>query len=267
MLGTVLYPRVDAKDAHRLQSEFISRLDAKIEFSDSDLDAALSSPRAFPPTGGRRISEAELRDLRRSCLDGLADASASNDVAKTSSFDLAVGRVLHQAGKQSFGEFGDPYVWDFLTLILLPDLAAKRLAMGSSSVGSGSSLAKRVTGGDRRHVFQRLWKRWLIFGPDIVESGKLTEDDYVATIERLITNRPRLARVVAEAIMASDYSGSDRREYSRVFMRKLQQTSGLVQIRDDDEVYLRNVVEAVHSQTVDFLNLAETSGNQFRLFG
>lgn len=267
MLETVLYPRVEAKDVHRLQSEFISRLDAKAEFSDSDFDAALSSPRAFPPTGGRRISEAELRDLRRSCHDALADGSDSNGGVKTSSFDIAVGRVLHQAGKQSFGEFGDPYVWDFLTLILLPDLAAKRLAMGSASVGSGSSLAKRVTGGDRRHVFQRLWKRWLIFGPEIVESGKLTEDDYVATIERLITNRPRLARAVAEAIIASGYTGSDRREYSRVFMRKLQQTSGLVQIRDDDATYLRDVVDAVHRQTVEFLDHTEASGNQFRLFG
>lgn len=266
MLGTVLYPRIDVKDAHRLRSEFISRLDSKIEFSDANFDSALSSPRAFPPTGGNRISEAELRDLRRSCLEAFSESSANNGAIKTSSFDIAVGRVLHKAGAQSIGEFGDPYVWDFLTLMLLPDLAAKRLSMGSASIGSGSSLAKRVTGGDRRHVFQRLWKRWLIFGPEIVESGKLTEDDYVATIERLITNRSALARAVAEAITESGYSGSERREYSRVFMRKLQQTSGLVQIRDDDEDYLRDVVESVHRQTVEFLNLAKLSGNQSSLF-
>lgn len=255
---------MDAKVAHRLRDLFVARLGSQVEFSDSEFDSAFSSARAFPPTGGNRISESELRDLRRSCLDTVADSADSAGRISTFSFDLAIGRILYQAGTRAVGELGDPYVWDFLTLILLPDLAAKRLAMGSASLDSTTSLAKRVSGGDRRHVFQRLWKRWLIFGREIVESGKLTEDDYVATIERLITNRPRLARAIGEAIAGSGYSGSDRREYTRVFMRILQQTSGLVQIRDDDENYLRDVVETVHRQTVEFLNRAETSSHQFQ---
>ena len=254
MKGNVLYPRVDAKETHRIQRKFVESFDSGIEFSDASFDSALNGPRAFPPTGGVRMGEAELRALRQACIDSLRQTSTSSALPATSSFDIAIGKVLFHAGEQSIGEFGDPHVWDFLTLILLPDLAAKRLAMGNASTSRGHSFQKRVTGGARRHVFQRLWKRWLIFGPEIVEGGKLTEDDYGVTIERLITNRPGLARAVAGAIIRSKYSGSERRDYSRIFMRKLQQTSGLVQIPEDDDEDLREVIDAIHQQTVDSID-------------
>ncbi|WP_166969170.1 hypothetical protein [Brevibacterium atlanticum] len=231
----------------------MQKLESWPKFSDSSFDAGLNGPRAFPPTGGSRISESALRGLRQSCIDAVDESSASSALSMTASFDIAIGRVLYRAGEHSIGEFGDPYVWDFLTLILMPDLAARRLAMGSLSTARGHALQKRITGGDRRHVFQRIWKRWLIFGPEIVEAGKLTEDDFGVTIERLITNRPRLARAVANAIVGSGYSGSERRDYSRIFMRRLQQTSGLVQIPDHDEDYLRDVIDALHRQVVETL--------------
>lgn len=251
MKGNLLYPRVDDKEAHRIQRRFVLSFDSGVDFSDAAFDAALNGPRAFPPTGGARIGEAELRDLRQACIDSLKQPSTISGLPATASFDIAIGRVLFHAGKQSIGEFGAPHVWDFLTLILLPDLAAQRLVMGSASTVGGPSFQKRVTGGDRRHVFQRLWKRWLIFGPEIVEGGELTEDDYGVTIERLITNRPRIAQAVAGAITESKYSGSERRDYSRIFMRKLQQTSGLVQIPEDDGSYLRDIIGEIHQQTVE----------------
>ena len=261
ILGPMLFPRVEAKDAHRLRSSLITRMETQVEFSEADFDSALNSSRAFPPTGGTRIGESDLRELRRTCLEAVDNATSDQGVVSSSNFDLAVGKILFETGEESVGEFGDPFVWDFITLILLPDLAAKRLAMRSTSRGKSISMAERITGGSRRHVFQRLWKRWLIFGCEIVESGKLTEDDYGATIERLITNRPALAREVAEAIIRSGYSGDERREYTRVFMRKLQQTSGLVQIRDDDEVHLRKVIEEVHRQTAESVgDAAESDG-------
>lgn len=254
MLGNVLYPRIDADAVHQIRTDFVQSFESGIEFRDTLLDDGLNSPRAFPPTGGARMSEADLRELRQLCIDSVNHASADSELPMTASFDLAIGKVLYQAGERSIGEFGDPHVWDFLTLILLPDLAARRLSMGSASAAKGHSFQKRITGGDRRHVFQRLWKRWLIFGPEVVRAGELTEDDYGVTIERLITNRPRLARAVAGAIVGSGYSGSDRREYSRIFMRRLQQTSGLVQIPDDDEDYLKVVIDEVHRQVVDTLS-------------
>lgn len=254
MNGNVLYPRVDAKEIHRIQHGFVLSFDSGVEFSDVSFDAALNGPRAFPPTGGARMGEAELRGLRQACIDSLNQSSNYSGLPVTTSFDIAIGRTLFHAGRQSIGEFGDPHVWDFLTLILLPDLAAKRLAMGTASTVGGPSFQKRVTGGDRRHVFQRLWKRWLIFGPEIAEGGKLTEDDYGVTIERLITNRPRIAQAVAGAIIGSKYSGSERRDYSRIFMRKLQQTSGLVQIPEDDDSYLQDVIDAIHRQTIESID-------------
>lgn len=254
MKSNVLYPRVEAKEAHRIQRRFVENFDRGIEFKDSDFESALNEPRAFPPTGGVRMGEAELRELRQECIESLNQSSNGSGLSATSTFDIAIGKVLFKAGRYSIGEFGDPHVWDFLTLILLPDLAARRMAMGSASTARGKSFLERVTGGARRHVFQRLWKRWLIFGPEIVEGGKLTEDDYGVTIERLITNRPQLARAVAEAIIGSKYVGSERRQYSRDFMVKLQLISGLVQIPEDDEEYLRDVIAAIHQQTAESID-------------
>ena len=254
MKSNVLYPRIEAKEAHRIQRKFVENFDSGVEFKDADFESVLNRPRAFPPTGGVRIGEAELRDLRQACIESLDQPTSSSGLSATSSFDIAIGKVLFQAGKDSIGEFGDPYVWDFLTLILLPDLAARRMSMGSASTARGRSFLERVTGGARRHVFQRLWKRWLIFGHEIVEGGNLTEDDYGVTIERLITNRPRLARAVAEAIIGSKYVGTERRTYSRNFMLKLQLISGLVQIPEDDEAHLRDVIDAIHQQTVESID-------------
>ncbi|MGO1850552.1 hypothetical protein [Microbacterium sp.] len=136
----------------------------------------------------------------------------------------------------------------------MPDLAVKRLHIGTEPVTASSSAVKRITGGDRRHIFQKLWKRWQAFGPEVVESGRLTEDDYVATLERNITlERGELAQGVANAIVESGYAGSARREYTRVFMRNLQQASGLVQIRDDDASHTTSLIAHVHRQTVDAL--------------
>ncbi|WP_432790471.1 hypothetical protein QYM46_01475 [Brevibacterium sp. K11IcPPYGO002] len=253
MKSNMLYPRVDAKEANRIRLKFVENFDSGIEFSEAAFDTALNGPRTFPPTGGVRIGEASLRELRQVCIESLDMPPTSSNLSATAFFDMAMGRVLYQAGEKSRGEFGDPHVWDFLTLILLPDLAAKRMAMGSSSRAKAQSFQARVTGGARRHVFQRLWKRWIIFGPEIVEDGRLTEDDYGVIIEHIVTNRPRLAQKVAGAILESGYSGQVRREYSHIFMRRLQQTSGVVQLPEDDHEYLRDVVDAIHTQTVEAL--------------
>ncbi|WP_198392398.1 hypothetical protein [Brevibacterium yomogidense] len=160
--------------------------------------------------------------------------SLSNEACTDQAFDLRVGRILFNESQGSEGEFGSAQVWDFLTLIVLPDLALERFPP------SGRGGVARLTGGNRRHVFQRLWRRWNVFGEDIVEAQELTEDDYVALLERRLTgqNRALATKTVAE-IRRTSRTGQSRRDFTRVFMRQLVQMSGLVEIGDEDPEHLK----------------------------
>lgn len=245
------FPRLDSGRADEARRRFVRRDIEVIEFDEVALDEALQDSRAFPPTGGARITSSGLLHLRQRLMTASAPTGTGASPELYASFDLVIGRELDHAGRDTHGDFGDPRVWDFLTLVLVPDLAARRLGTMVAPQNENTSVLKRLTGGDRRHVFQKLWKRWRVFGAEIVESGRLTEDDYVATLERRITlERGQLARCVANAIIGSGYAGSSRRLYTRVFMRNLQQVSGLVQIPDDDANYVRAIVDNVHEQTV-----------------
>lgn len=251
----VHFPRLDTSKAFEARGEFLRRDPKTIQFDESAFDEALQDARAFPATGGVRITISELTDLRQNLLEASDRAEYSTTLEPDAAFDLEIGRELDRAGHAAHGDFGDPRVWDFLTLILGPDLAARRLGTMAGLQQEGASVAKRITGGDRRHLFQKLWKRWHLFGAAIVESSRLTEDDYVATLERRITlERGQLARQVAHAIIGSGFAGSSRRTYTRVFMRNLQQVSGLVQIRDDDTEFVMAIVNHVHDQTMRSLS-------------
>ena len=51
MKSNVLYPRIEAKEAHRIQRKFVENFDSGVEFKDADFESVLNGPRAFPPTG------------------------------------------------------------------------------------------------------------------------------------------------------------------------------------------------------------------------
>lgn len=231
MTGFQLYPRLSPGVADAVRFELI-RNDGIYGFKPEKFEEALSAADSFPATGGRRTSENELLDLREESLKAV-EFSEGSSALSTSQFDLRLGRVLYRRSIGSTGEFGNARVWDFLTLILLPDIASARFP------GTTSNLGARFTGGNRRHVLQRLWRRWKVFGDVVVESGQLTEDDYVALLERRITSeRPAVAAKAAAAILGSKRAGTNRREFTRVLMRQLVQMSGIVEIGDDDPEHL-----------------------------
>lgn len=226
-----LYPRLSPDIADAIRIELI-RSERVYEFKPEKLEEALYAADSFPATGGRRTNANDLLDLRDECLKAVAFSGASSSLT-TSKFDLQLGRVLYKRSIGSTGEFGNARFWDFLTLILLPDIASARFP------GTTSNLGARFTGGNRRHVLQRLWRRWKVFGEEVVEGGRLTEDDYVALLERRLTSeRPAVAAKAAAAILESKRSGTRRREYARVLMRQLVQISGIVEIGDDEPEHL-----------------------------
>lgn len=251
-----LLPRLEPRRAAELRRGLLQRADA-CAFDPGTLYQELSGARVFPATGGRRITENELLGFRQSCLDELE--ALPSDLDRGAAFDLAMGRRLHALGSGSRGELGVAAVWDFLTLVLLPDLALHRLRTTSLDVRDDSSTRRRLTGGDRRHVLQRLWKRRVVFGDEIVEARDLTEDDYVALLERRLTlERGAVARQAARTIVGSGLTGGARREYTRILMRRLVQLSGIVHLSETDAGHLADVFEHLHRQTVEAMQASRS---------
>lgn len=255
MSGYVLQARIDQSKASVLRSRFIENPSAAM-FSEVAFREHLNGPRAFPSTGGRRVEEHELLSLRHSCLQVVSMASDIRPPERGAFFDLEIGKTLYEFSSGSRGEFGTAAVWDFLALVLLPDVVTTRLGEGASPTALGA----RLTGGNRRHVIQRLWRRWAVFGQDLVEQRVLSEDDYVALLERRLTSeRPELARAVAASIRASGLSSGDRREYTRLFMRHLLQASGAVAVVDDESDKTTMLIEHTDKLTLAAMNKADVA--------
>lgn len=267
---TTLLPRLDPRSATKLRSSYLTVANGPA-FSQSALEELLQHRSAFPATGGLRITFAQLMEFRNRCCKSLdsSDRTANFEV----SFDLNIGTLLRELGKSSRSDMGVAAVWDFLTLVLLPDLVARRLGDLSSE---SSGLRSRITGGDRRHQLQRLWKRRVALGDELVDARLLTEDDYLQLLERNITlERGELTRRIARAIISSGFSGEKRREYTRTMMKSLMQMSGLVHFDETDIKHLDAAVEELHrwtmakldhSATPDIFNAptAETIGSRTR---
>lgn len=237
----ILQPRLDSSRA-AIMRELIAENLATARFDESVFREHLNAPRVFQSTGGRPVLDGELMALRQNCLAVLEATGSGSQKDSGVELDLALGKLIYDYSLGSRGEFGKGAVWDFLALVLLPDVVALRIGQ----VSSPQAVRARLTGGNRRHVLQRLWRRWAVFGPEIVERRALTEDDYVALLERRLTSeRPLLARAVATSIEASRFDGSGRRDYTRLFMRRLLQASGIVAVVDAESPHIAALVRHV----------------------
>lgn len=241
MTEYILQPRLDSSRA-TMERDKIAENPATARFDESVFREHLNAPRVFPSTGGRPVTDSELMSLRQNCLNVLESVGEGGRKDSGVEMDLALGKLIYDFSLGSRGEFGNRAVWDFFALVLLPDVAARRIGETSSP----QAVRARLTGGNRRHVLQRLWRRWAIFGPELVQARALTEDDYVALLERRLTSeRPLLARAVAMSIGASGFSGSVRRDYTRLFMRRILQSSGIVAVVDAETPHIEALIRHI----------------------
>lgn len=242
MVSVVLLPRLSYEHSLQQRMKLSSLKNPQEAYSVEVLHEMFQDSNTFPPTGGNTVKLDTLLELREQAIKTLDDLSRErSSLAGGTDYDIHIGQLLHVFSSDSISEMGVPEVWDFLTLVLLPDVALRRFPL------NGTAALARYTGGNRRHVFQRLWKRWRVFGEEMVQQGNLTEDDYQALLERkFILERPSLARAVAEKITSSNLQGDIRRQHTRLFLRLLMQISGLVIIDTQDRDHVRGLLNHMH---------------------
>lgn len=132
MRDFILLPRLEPLIAEQRRSSVQSFDHGRELFSTADFHEALEDPHAFPATGGRQVDPTELLALRERCLHAAESAETQDRTRFAQSFDIRIGRILYEFGMESVSDMGHPRVWDFLTLVLLPDIAIKRVSVGKT---------------------------------------------------------------------------------------------------------------------------------------
>jgi len=194
---------------------------------------------------GSPVDAASLVGIRQAVEAALVSAGLSAVVrGNAAEWDRIVGWALHRATstpstRMSPMEAASTDVWSWLTLVLMPDIALRRFADGSSA---------RMNGGPR-NVFRKVWWRVEVLGdladPSVVDT--LGEDELVGIFERtsLGRNRP-IARALVRRIVAFEDRG--RTDYSRALSRTVLRDLAHVSAALLDDPAADAFVESAHGR-------------------
>jgi hypothetical protein len=215
----------------------------------------------FSPTGGTRVTTAELEKLRKAIVDlarrdGFPAAVADG---KKQHFDAECAVLLHEQAGISASEASSMAIWSFLACILLPDVVRWRFP-GTSS-GSGTT-EERFLGGSRglRNTFGRLWWRAeLLRDKDSTDEfahvRALGEDELVQVTERpVIAGSRRVNVVICRAFREALKDKQIRRtDLLRDAMKRLRRLHPVVCLDALDDAALRDALRALMSDSATAL--------------
>ena len=152
-------------------------------------------------SGGVRVGEATVKQLRNRIIDaatlcGFPEMNQTKPTDRTD-FDRLATRILFEEMGDNASDLYRPEIWNFITLVLLPDVAAWRWPPNKTS---GLHPERRLRGQELvRNTFGRLWIRAYALGLDLIEADfngeRLQEDNLFQVAERPgLTRHHRFAR-------------------------------------------------------------------------
>jgi hypothetical protein len=215
----LVYPRLPFSAADQLIDGIRSCLQ-KDGVSGVKSLVAYAHPRAQPvATGGRVADYSQIESVRVAVASSVSTWLERGSVARSeaATFDLAIGRSLHDSLKIVPSDAAHAETWNFLTLVVMPDIAVLRFPdmhrdrlFGSIRNPLRSSWVRRDTLGDLTDRYLR----------------PLGVDEMVGLFERseMARNRP-LIRALAKAVMEYQGKGS-RSVWAREIFKEIRYTTG-----------------------------------------
>ncbi|MGW5861935.1 DUF6339 family protein [Streptomyces sp. NPDC055239] len=213
----------------------------------------------YVATGGDRITETQLRDLRARILETAARSGFPEESSRAARarFDLDLAALLHSEMELMPAEAASGDVWAFLALILLPDVAYWRYPRPPGDRVVASDLT--------RHVFGRLWWRaHLVRDPAAPEPYAALDILGEAAFDQIYARRkslggsPHLVRNILHAWAAVDLQGLAERVVLRDFLKRLLRLAPFVIFEALDDAELRAELRAVAEESVAALRPDET---------
>lgn len=231
-----VYPRLS-------ESHALARLGLVLETGQESFEAltrivAVEHDQASPvPTGGPVAGSAMVRAVREAVMGdvgGMVDGSGRISVA-IPTYDWVLGRSLYQHLRIVPSDAAHAPTWNFLSLMVFPDLVWARFPLPSE---------ERALGGPR-NVLRRAWRRHELLGElDGHGAETLNEDELVQLTERTSLARNR-ALVVELARRVIDHQGPARMVFTRELCKRATFATGPLLIDCLGPQDLSDLVDAV----------------------
>jgi len=220
MTGMLVYPRLPTSVARELLEPI--RVASGDGIANVAKLASTDHPKAAPvATGGRKASSEDLHAVRTAVLaavDRWIEVGAIPR-AQQPAFDAQLGQSLHESLRILPADAAHPGTWNFLTLVLLPDVAVTRFNDLSDDRGLGT---KR-----ERNVLSRAWIRWETLGDLLLEGNPtLGEDELVGLLERTAVARNRVLAIELAKAVLSYGGGMARSEFARKLYKLVRYRTG-----------------------------------------
>ena len=128
-MSLLVYPRLSYSEAQLRVNEMSAAFKSG-SFSALEELAAYEHPNAAPVATGGRVADADriakVRDAVVTAV-GVWRERGSVGRAEAAKFDLAIGRALHDALQIIPSDAAHDEVWNFLTLVVFPDIAVLKI--------------------------------------------------------------------------------------------------------------------------------------------
>lgn len=227
-MNNVLYfPRLATSHASQMLLEY-SRLDiAELSQRASTVSEAAYWYQTAPTS--QRADDEILAAFRTTVLEiaamhGFPGQLTSKQASKTA-FDRDLVSTIGRALPLQPVEASEEDVWNFITLVVAPDVALWRWPNG----GEKGDYERII--GRPRNVFRRLW--WRTYLLDVEESvcaHHLYEDEAVAILERTnVGFNPPIARSIARTHLARFAGKSRRTEALRDAMKRIRRLQAFIE--------------------------------------
>lgn len=237
------YPKVQTIHLHEQVSSMLKSGPQEL----SSL-ASTSHPKMYFADASNQVSEASLAKVRSSLMELAKECGFPHyNQTELRRFDQSASEVLYAQLQLLPVEAASLEVWNFLTIVLLPDLAKWRYPNNGAKPNYPRWL------GEERNAFRKLWWREHVLGRDF--NSKLGEDEAVAIMERpRLGGNPKLARAMAGAFLEVS------REYPKIPRSELMRC-GALNFRRRMPVVLYDVVpqEALQVRVTEIFSEAAES--------
>lgn len=210
-------------------------------------DTSVADNAFFTQTGGYRISAAELKAFRTSILEIAKEFGWPNqgDEKSKAIFDAHCAVWLLDSSPIYSGEAFRDTVWSYLTIELLPDIAAWRFP--------GRNIRRFI--GGVRNTFQRLWLRAFLLQKigtrdELLDHlMKLQEDTFLQLIERpgASANPHVSSRIAAAWVRASCLEKSNPMEkIHRLVMKEVTQIGAVINLDSLESTQLDQIFDDLY---------------------
>lgn len=202
------FPRIDDLKA----IEIIQELNEKSAAEAVEL-SGLSHPSAYYyATAAQTVSEQQLqafRDEATAVAFSLGFPEKLNTL-RARQLDQRLARILSENLDLIPAEAANKEVWNFLTLVLLPDIAKWRYPNDTKKPDYDRWL------GGNRNVIRKLWWREAVLGHEL--NSQIGEDEAVGIMERpMLSGNASMAREMVKALLQAEkeFPGTARSELLR----------------------------------------------------